>query len=230
MADRRHRRRQDKRRLPRRREGARHRRPRRRTSGGARTRKVVTARRLQTPRAQHQGQRAHPPDIRDHGALRGRGRLQSGADGLHLHGARHQPHVHHRAGRHRDGDRRTCFSEESAARVTIRRREFVRRPGVPRVERPGIEPHSQRSALLAASTSRTRRASSRGTTPSASTTDLAEVVPDQPRKPYDIHDVLDGVLDEGSFFGVQETSRETSSWASRGWTASRSASSPISHA
>ncbi|AKU09113.1 MULTISPECIES: acyl-CoA carboxylase subunit beta [Haloferax] len=34
--------------------------------------------------------------------------------------------------------------------------------------------------------------------------DLAEVVPDQPRKPYDIHDVLDGVLDEGSFFGVQE--------------------------
>ncbi|EMA04219.1 acyl-CoA carboxylase subunit beta [Haloferax denitrificans] len=33
---------------------------------------------------------------------------------------------------------------------------------------------------------------------------LAEVVPDQPRKPYDIHDVLDGVLDEGSFFGVQE--------------------------
>lgn len=34
--------------------------------------------------------------------------------------------------------------------------------------------------------------------------DLAGVVPDQPRKPYDIHDVLDGVLDEGSFFGVQE--------------------------
>ncbi|WP_416841226.1 acyl-CoA carboxylase subunit beta [Haloferax sp. DFSO52] len=33
---------------------------------------------------------------------------------------------------------------------------------------------------------------------------LAEVVPDQPRKPYDIHDVLGGVLDEGSFFEVQE--------------------------
>jgi acetyl-CoA/propionyl-CoA carboxylase carboxyl transferase subunit len=32
---------------------------------------------------------------------------------------------------------------------------------------------------------------------------LAEVVPDQPRKPYDIHDVLGGVLDEGSFFEVQ---------------------------
>ncbi|KAB1187817.1 MULTISPECIES: acyl-CoA carboxylase subunit beta [Haloferax] len=33
---------------------------------------------------------------------------------------------------------------------------------------------------------------------------LAEVVPDQPRKPYDIHDVISGVVDEGSFFGVQE--------------------------
>ncbi|AFK20161.1 methylmalonyl-CoA decarboxylase alpha chain [Haloferax mediterranei ATCC 33500] len=34
--------------------------------------------------------------------------------------------------------------------------------------------------------------------------ELEEIVPDQPRKPYDIHDVLNGVLDEGSFFGVQE--------------------------
>ncbi|KAB1198985.1 MULTISPECIES: acyl-CoA carboxylase subunit beta [Haloferax] len=32
---------------------------------------------------------------------------------------------------------------------------------------------------------------------------LAEVVPDQPRKPYDIHDVIGGVVDEGSFFEVQ---------------------------
>jgi acetyl-CoA/propionyl-CoA carboxylase carboxyl transferase subunit len=33
---------------------------------------------------------------------------------------------------------------------------------------------------------------------------LNEVVPDQPRKPYDMHDVVDGVLDEGSFFEVHE--------------------------
>ncbi|WP_411965821.1 acyl-CoA carboxylase subunit beta [Haloferax sp. YSMS24] len=32
---------------------------------------------------------------------------------------------------------------------------------------------------------------------------LAEIVPDQPKKPYDMHDVLGGVLDEGSFFEVQ---------------------------
>ncbi|MFC5135427.1 MULTISPECIES: acyl-CoA carboxylase subunit beta [Haloferacaceae] len=33
---------------------------------------------------------------------------------------------------------------------------------------------------------------------------LTEVVPDAPRKPYDMHDVIDGVVDEGSFFEVQE--------------------------
>ncbi|RLM57128.1 acyl-CoA carboxylase subunit beta [Halobellus sp. Atlit-31R] len=31
---------------------------------------------------------------------------------------------------------------------------------------------------------------------------LNEVVPDEPRKPYDMHDVVGGVLDEGSFFEV----------------------------
>ncbi|MFB6131429.1 MAG: acyl-CoA carboxylase subunit beta [Salinigranum sp.] len=33
---------------------------------------------------------------------------------------------------------------------------------------------------------------------------LRDVVPDQPRKPYDMVDVIDGVADEGSFFEVQE--------------------------
>ncbi|GAA0514595.1 acyl-CoA carboxylase subunit beta [Halorubrum aquaticum] len=34
--------------------------------------------------------------------------------------------------------------------------------------------------------------------------ELTHVVPDAPRKPYDMHDVIDGVVDEGSFFEVQE--------------------------
>ncbi|MFD1514996.1 acyl-CoA carboxylase subunit beta [Halomarina rubra] len=33
---------------------------------------------------------------------------------------------------------------------------------------------------------------------------LNDVVPDQPQKPYDIHEVIGGVLDEDSFFEVQE--------------------------
>jgi acetyl-CoA/propionyl-CoA carboxylase carboxyl transferase subunit len=34
--------------------------------------------------------------------------------------------------------------------------------------------------------------------------ELAEIVPDQPRKPYDMTDVIDRVVDEDSFFEVQE--------------------------
>ena len=35
--------------------------------------------------------------------------------------------------------------------------------------------------------------------------DLREIVPDQPRKPYDIVDVIDSVADEGSFFEVADS-------------------------
>ncbi|MFC7202320.1 acyl-CoA carboxylase subunit beta [Haloferax namakaokahaiae] len=40
--------------------------------------------------------------------------------------------------------------------------------------------------------------------PERVTDELADVVPDQPRKPYDMNTVIDGVLDEHSFFEVQE--------------------------
>ena len=50
--------------------------------------------------------RCHPPGERDHGPVRGRGRLLPGHDRLHLHGERHLPHVHHRSRRGEDGDGR----------------------------------------------------------------------------------------------------------------------------
>jgi Acetyl-CoA carboxylase, carboxyltransferase component (subunits alpha and beta) len=54
---------------------------------------------------------------------------------------------------------------------------------------------------------------------------LNTVVPDEPRKPYDIHDVLSSVVDEGSFFEVhEEFAKNISSSASRDSTAARSAS------
>ncbi|WP_410766849.1 acyl-CoA carboxylase subunit beta [Haloferax sp. DFSO60] len=40
--------------------------------------------------------------------------------------------------------------------------------------------------------------------PERVTDELADVVPDQPRKPYDMNTVIGGVLDEHSFFEVQE--------------------------
>ena len=48
----------------------------------------------------------HPADQRDHGAVRRRCRLLARHDRLHLHGARLQPHVHHRSRRGEDGHRR----------------------------------------------------------------------------------------------------------------------------
>ena len=45
---------------------------------------------------QRAGQRRDPADQRDHGALRRRRGLQPGADGLRVHGARHELHVPHR--------------------------------------------------------------------------------------------------------------------------------------
>jgi acetyl-CoA/propionyl-CoA carboxylase carboxyl transferase subunit len=43
-----------------------------------------------------------------------------------------------------------------------------------------------------------------GDDPERASESLLSVVPDQPRKPYDVHDVIDGVLDRDSFFGVHE--------------------------
>ena len=50
--------------------------------------------------------RSDPPDLDDHGALRGRRRLLSGHDGLHLHGQGQLLHVRHRPRRREDRDPR----------------------------------------------------------------------------------------------------------------------------
>jgi acetyl-CoA/propionyl-CoA carboxylase carboxyl transferase subunit len=44
-----------------------------------------------------------------------------------------------------------------------------------------------------------------GDDPERADEELLSVVPDLPRKPYDVHDVIDGVLDRDSFFGVHES-------------------------
>ena len=58
---------------------------------------------------------------------------------------------------------------------------------------------------------------------------LDTLVPDHPNKPYDIKELIHKVVDEGDFFEIQADLRaRTSSSASRGSRAARSASSPIS--
>ena len=56
--------------------------------------------------AQRHRLRRHPADQRHHGPVRRRRRLFAGDDRFHLHGARHELHVRHRARRGEDRDQR----------------------------------------------------------------------------------------------------------------------------
>jgi propionyl-CoA carboxylase beta chain len=57
--------------------------------------------------------------------------------------------------------------------------------------------------------------------------ELDSLVPSQPNQPYDMHDLVTVVADEGSFLECTPTTPATSSWASRDWAAAAPASSPI---
>ena len=81
--------------------------------------------------AQRAGLRRGAADQRDHGAVRRRRRLFAGDDRLHLHGARHLLHVHHRARGREDGDAgrrdaRTARRREGAHDEIRRRRRRLR--------------------------------------------------------------------------------------------------------
>jgi len=56
--------------------------------------------------------------------------------------------------------------------------------------------------------------------------ELGDIVPDAPRKPYDMKDVIGSVVDEGSFFEVQENFAKNIVVGLPGSTATRSGSSP----
>ena len=58
---------------------------------------------------------------------------------------------------------------------------------------------------------------------------LDRLVPESPNQPYDMHDVIHAIVDDGGVSrSARSTSRATSSLASRGWVDAASASSPIS--
>ena len=80
----------------------------------------------------------HPPDQRDPRPLRRRRRLLAGHDRLHLHGAGHLAHVHHRPRRREDGDGRGRHARGAGRRheprhqVGRRHLRGARREGLPR--------------------------------------------------------------------------------------------------
>ena len=71
--------------------------------------------------------RRHSADFSDHGAVRRRRRLFAGDDRFHLHGARHQLHVRHRARRGEDGDQRDRHRRRAWRRLGARQQILDRR-------------------------------------------------------------------------------------------------------
>jgi propionyl-CoA carboxylase beta chain len=121
---------------------------------------------------------------------------------FHVHGARHLVHVRdrsergedgHARGRH-DGDsgRRRCRTHSTSG---VAHRAFDSEPvcidGHPRLLRYIPSNNLDDPPRGAGTDPRDRRAEA-----------LLEVVPDNPNKPYDMHEVVRHVVDDGEFFGI----------------------------
>ena len=105
------------------------------------------------------GVRGDPPDQRDPRAVRRRCRLLARHDRLHLHGAGHLAHVHHRPRRGEDGDRRGRHARRARRRDEPRHQ--VRRRHLRRARREGLPRRGAPPAVVPArrTTSRSRRPS-----------------------------------------------------------------------
>ena len=155
--------------------------------------------------AQRDRLRRHPADFGDHGAVRRRRRLFAGDDRFHLHGARHQLHVRHRAGRGEDGDQRDRHRRGTRRRLACTRPN----PRSPTAPTTTTSNACCRCAGCSTSCRRTtppaRRNGRRSTTIDREEPSLDTLVPDNPNKPYDIKELILKVADEGDFFEISAT-------------------------
>ena len=155
--------------------------------------------------AQRPGVRRRAADLGGHGAVRRRRGLLAGDHGLHDHGRGDELHVRHRTERRegRDPRGRRFGAPRRRDRRTRRRAasRISRRPTRPRrstsARRILALPAAEQPRATAPSSSSTRSASTGWTSA------LDAIVPDDPRKPYDMHDVIRGVVDDGAFLEIQ---------------------------
>ena len=147
--------------------------------------------------AQRPGVRRRAADLGRHGSVRRRRGLLAGDHRLHDHGRGHELHVRHRTERREDRDPRRCRSRVPRRRDdphdAERRRASRGAPTKPRRSTPRADPR----ATCRRTTWPIRRPIA--TTDPADRMDVAldRVVPDDPRAPYDMHDVLRRVVDDG---------------------------------
>ena len=151
---------------------------------------------------QHARVRRRSADLGHPRSVRRRRGVLAGHHRLHVHGARHVVHVRDRAERGEDGHARR--RDDGAAR---RRRHARRRRRASRTSR--TTPSSRASGASAScsasfrrTTSTTRRADAARDPRDRRDEALLDVVPDNANKPYDMHDVIKRVVDDGEFYEV----------------------------
>ena len=139
------------------------------------------------------------------GPVRRRRGLLPGGHRLHRDGRPDLAHVHHRPGRHQDGDRRGRRHGGAGRRPYAQLPQ--RQRALPRHRRGGRDRLRQGAAVVPA-VEQPRRAG-RCSTPRADleVTDedreLDTLIPDSANQPYDMHRVIEHVLDDGEFLEVQ---------------------------
>ncbi len=139
-----------------------------------------------------------PADFRHHGPVRGRRGLLAGHHRLHRDGARHQLHVRHRPRRREDrhariGDQRAAGWRDHAQRDQRRR---ALRGGRTTASAWRSSGRCCRTSL--ATTSTTRRSATWPIRSIASRPSSTPWCRRQPNQPYDMHDLVTVVADEGS--------------------------------
>jgi propionyl-CoA carboxylase beta chain len=139
-----------------------------------------------------------------HGTVRGRGGLLPRDHRLHRDGRPELAHVHHRAGRDQDGDRR-------GRRVRGPRRgqgaQHQVRSRALHGHRRGRRDRLRQGAAVVPAVQQPGRAAVADTEADLSVTDLDReldtFVPDSANQPYDMHTVIEHVVDDGEFLEVQ---------------------------
>ena len=145
-----------------------------------------------------------PADLADHGCRGGRTRLLPRAHRLHRHGRQNVADVHHRTGCRQDRHRRR--SHARGTRRCAHAQHDQRQLALPRVRRGRRDQLRQGAAVLPAE-QQPRPVT--GRIDSDASTEVEEedkfldtFIPDSANQPYDMHDIIEHLLDDGEFLEV----------------------------
>jgi acetyl-CoA carboxylase carboxyltransferase component len=151
--------------------------------------------------AEHAGFRRRAADLRRPRALRRRRGLLPRDHRLHLHGRRHVAHVRDRPERREDGHPRGHSFEELGGARTHASRSGVSHftaPNDAAVPPGGAAPRLVPAAQQHRGSPRVEPQDDRDRREEA----LDSIVPEDPESPYDMHDVIGHVVDDGDFLEV----------------------------